>query len=78
MRGGNDGAEREARLRSALRWHPHSLLQVWLLAGGIGLVIGVVLAALGRPLYVGIPVAILYTLINGAVSGYRLQRRQDA
>jgi Flp pilus assembly protein TadB len=78
MRGGNDSAERGTRLRRTLRWTTSSQLHWWLLTAGVGLVIGVVLTVLGRPLYVGLPVAILYTLIAGAIGSYRLQRRQDA
>jgi hypothetical protein len=78
MRGGNDSAELGVWFRRALRWRPRSQLHWWLLTAGIGVVIGVVLIVLGRPLYVGLPVAITYTLITGATGGYRLQRRQDA
>jgi len=56
---------------------PASQQQVWLLAAADGLLVLIILTALGNVL-IGLPVALAVALGFGASQSYRLNRRADA
>jgi hypothetical protein len=75
----DDGTGRRwpSALGRAWRWKPASQQQVWLLAAADGLLVLIILTALGNVL-IGLPVALAVALGFGASQSYRLNRRADA